>query len=222
MRRENIDFYRPPARVMKGDSLGTSMKERKRIWAVILAAGESKRMGKPKLLLPFGNRTIIETVVTNVVASGVDGALVVVGAHKEKMLEKIGHYPVKTAFNPEYKRGMLSSVLCGFRSLPPHIRAVLFVLGDQPAISKEIMNKIIDAYKKSGKGIVLPVYRKKRGHPVIIDMKYKKEVEKLSADIGLRGTVYGHQDDTLEVEVDMPDILHDIDVEADYMRELKK
>ena len=191
------------------------------IWAMILAAGESRRMGQPKLLLPFGDKTIIETVVEKVISSKVDNTLVVLGSEREEVEEKIKNFPVKLAFNPDYPSGMLSSVLCGFKTLPEETQAVVVVLGDQPSVSKEVVDKIVDAYQKTGKGIVLPVYKKERGHPVIIDMKYKDEVENLSPDIGLRGTVYSHPEDILEVEVDAPEILQDIDDEADYKRELK-
>lgn len=188
---------------------------------MILAAGESRRMGQPKLLLPFGEKTIIEAVVEKVVSSKVDNTLVVLGSEREEVEEKIKNFPVKVAFNPDYHKGMLSSVLCGFKTLPEETQAVVVVLGDQPSVSKEVIDKIVDAYQKTGKGIVLPVYEKERGHPVLIDMKYKDEIESLSPDIGLRGTVYSHPEDILEVEVDTPEILQDIDDEADYRRELK-
>jgi molybdenum cofactor cytidylyltransferase len=190
------------------------------IWAMILAAGESKRMGQPKLLLPFREKTIIETVVETVVSSKVDNTLVVLGSERKKIENKLNKFPVKIVFNPKFRQGMLSSVHCGFKTLPDETQAVMVVLGDQPTISKEIIVRIIDAYQKTGKGIVLPVYKKNRGHPVIIDMKYKGEVEALSSDIGLRGTVYSHPEDILEVAVDTAAILQDIDDEGDYRRAL--
>lgn len=191
------------------------------IWAMILAAGMSRRMGKTKLLLPFGKKTIIETVVHSVVSSRVDGTLVVLGSEQEKIEEKIRNFPVRSVFNPDFRSGMLSSVLCGLKALPDETRAMVIVLGDQPSVSKQTIDRIVDEYQKTGKGIVLPVYNKERGHPVLIDMKYREEVEALSPDIGLRGTVYSHPEDILEVEVDIPSILQDIDDEADYKRELE-
>ena len=189
--------------------------------AMILAAGESRRMGQPKLLLPFGEKTIIETVVGKVVSSKVDNTLVVLGSEQEKVEEKIKNFSVKIAFNPDFRSGMLSSVLCGFKTLPEDTQAVVVVLGDQPSVSKEVIDKIVDAYQKTGKGIVLPVYEKERGHPVLINMKYREEVEALDPDVGLRGTVYSHPEDILEVDVDTPSILQDIDDEADYKKELE-
>jgi len=191
------------------------------IWAIILAAGESKRMGKPKLLLPFGEKTIIETIIDNVVKSKVEKTMVVLGSNRGKIEKKIRDYPIKIIVNPHYSRGMLSSVQWGFQALPKNTQAVLIVLGDQPAVSSAIINEIIDAFKRTGKRIVLPVYKKNRGHPVLIDMKYRGEVENLSPDVGLRALVYDHPEDVLEVEVETPSILQDIDDMEDYRRGLK-
>ncbi len=192
------------------------------IWAMILAAGESKRMGKPKLLLPYGEKTIIETIVKTVVSSNVENTLVILGSDREKIEEKIKNFPVKIVYNLDFRSGMLSSVQCGFKAVPEETRAILVVLGDQPKISADVINKLINAYKSTGKGIVLPVYKKERGHPVLIDVKYGEEVENLSPDVGLRGTVYNHPEDILEVDVETSSIFQDIDYESDYKRELEK
>ena len=191
------------------------------IWAMILAAGESRRMGRPKLLLPFGEKTIIEKIIESVIQSKAEKVLVVLGSDLKKIEEKIKNFPLKIAINPDFRKGMLSSIQRGFQVMPENTKAVLIILGDQPLISTAIINKIIDAYKRTGKGIVLPVYKNERGHPVLIDMKYRGEVENLSPDIGLRGTVYNHPEDILEVEVETPRILKDIDNIEDYKRELK-
>jgi molybdenum cofactor cytidylyltransferase len=192
------------------------------IWAMILAAGESKRMGKPKLLLPFQNKTIIETLIEKVILSTADKTLVVLGSDSEKIEEKIKKFPLKITCNPHFKKGMLSSVQWGFKSLPKDAQAALVLLGDQPAVSTAIIDKVISAYQKTGKGIVLPVYKKERGHPVLIDLKYRNEVEALSHEVGLRGLVYSHPEDIKEVKVKTPSILRDIDYPEDYKKELLK
>ncbi len=191
------------------------------IWAVILAAGESRRMGKPKLLLPFGEKSIIETIIEGVLGSRVKNVLAVLGSERKRIENKIKGFSVKIVYNPDFRSGMLSSVQCGFRTVPQDCRAVLIVLSDQPGIKSEVIDKLVDAYFKSGRGIVLPVYQGERGHPVLIDMKYRQEVENLSPGIGLRGVVYSHPEDVIEVNVDTPSILMDIDNQADYSRELK-
>ena len=191
------------------------------IWAIILAAGKSKRMGKPKLLLPFGEKTIIETVIQNVILSKVDKILVVLGSNQDKIEEKIKDLPIETVVNSHYTKGMLSSVQCGFRSIPKNARAVLVMLGDQPSISSTIINKIIDKFKSTKKGVILPVNKNKRGHPVLIDIKYRDKVERLNPDIGLRELIHNHPEDIMEVELETSNILKDIDNMNDYKRELK-
>ena len=189
---------------------------------MVLAAGESKRMGKAKLLLPFRGKTIIETIIQNVLRSKVDKVLVVLGSDKEKIREKIKNFSLEFAFNPDYRSGMLSSIQAGFRALPEKAQAVLIILGDQPSVSSEVINKIISAYKKTDKGIVLPVYKKERGHPVLIETKYRKEIERLSPQTGLRELVYNRPDDILEVEVETSSVVRDIDDAEDYRKELEK
>jgi molybdenum cofactor cytidylyltransferase len=193
-----------------------------KIAAMILAAGESKRMGEPKLLLPFGKKTIIETVIDSVIKSGVDEILVVLGSSAEKIEKKIKDFPLRKTVNPDYKQGMLSSVQWGFKVLSDEIQGVLVCLGDQPSISAVVIDKIIDAYKQTGKGIVVPTYKRRRGHPVLIGIKYLEEIKNLSPDVGLRGVVYNHPEDTHEVEVDTVSILRDIDNPDDYNKELKE
>ncbi|MFP4082964.1 MAG: NTP transferase domain-containing protein [Candidatus Aminicenantes bacterium] len=192
------------------------------IAAVILAAGESRRMGRAKLLLPFGRKSIIQTVVDHVLRSEADKVVVVLGGGAEKIKPKIGHGPLLITLNPDYKKGMLSSVQWGFKNLPPDTEAVLICLGDQPSISSDVIDEIIHAYRQTKKGIVIPVYRNNRGHPVLIDIKYQKEVDSLNPDIGLRQLVYSHPEDTFEVEVRESSILRDIDDPDDYKREEEK
>ena len=125
------------------------------IWAIILAAGESKRMGRPKLLLPFGENTVIETVVNNAIQSEADEVLVVLGYSAEKIAEKIKNLPVRISVNPDFCQGMLSSMQWGFEALPEDTPAALIMLGDQPLIPSWVINKVIDAYEQTGKGIIL-------------------------------------------------------------------
>jgi molybdenum cofactor cytidylyltransferase len=188
------------------------------IWAVILAAGESRRMGQPKLLLPYGSGTIIETIVRTVAASSVDRTLVVLGAQRKDIEEKIRDFAVKKVINREYRKGMFSSILCGFGSLPGSARAAVLVLADQPGIPAGVIDSLIESFLRGKKGLVVPIYRKKRGHPLLLDLKYRREVETLPPDVGLRGLLQRHPEDILEVRVSSPEILRDIDSPGDYRK----
>jgi molybdenum cofactor cytidylyltransferase len=192
------------------------------IWAVILAAGESKRMGLPKMLLTFSGRTMIEKVITNVSESKIDKKIVVLGAYREALVELISKLPVKYCYNDNYKKGMLSSVQCGFRNLSSVCRAVLVFQGDQPLITSNAINEVIEAYLSSGKGIVIPVYKGRRGHPLLIDIKYRDEIEKLNPDKGLRSLACMFSDDVLEVDTNESGILTDFDTYEQYKKELIK
>jgi len=192
------------------------------IWAIILAAGESKRMKVPKMLLPFHGKTMIEKVVENVAGSEVFRTLVVVGAFRDEILGAISHTGVSSCYNENYRNGMLSSVKCGFRNLPALYDAVVVFPGDQPFIEPDVINSLIEAYRKTGKGIIIPVYRKKRGHPVLISSKYRDAVGSLDENEGLRSLSLMFKEDVSEVKTSSPGILKDFDTKEDYLNELNK
>jgi molybdenum cofactor cytidylyltransferase len=192
------------------------------LWAIILAAGESKRMGFPKMLLLFDGITMLEKVVGNIKDSVVDHTLVVLGAEKEVLTKLVSKSSGRYCFNDNYKQGMLSSVKCGFRNLPPDFEAVLVFQGDQPFISPEVINRVIQSYRSAGKGIVIPVCNGRRGHPLLIDHKYRNEIERLNDKEGLRILSRQFSEDVLEVETDDPGILRDFDTYDEYKKELNQ
>lgn len=192
------------------------------IWGMILAAGESKRMKVRKLLLPYHGKTMIEKVIENVTCSGIKNIIVVLGSGRDEIFEVIRTLPVESCFNDKYKQGMLSSIKCGFRYLPETSDAVLIFLGDQPMIPEQAVKAVIQAYKQSGKGILIPVYKQKRGHPILIDRRYRNEIEKLDAREGLRSLASKFPGDVYEVEVDDDGILRDIDTREEYINELNQ
>jgi len=190
-------------------------------WGIILAAGSSRRMGTQKLLMPYRDSTIIETVVEHVLKSRIENIIVVLGANANEIEEATGHLPVKFCINHNHEEGMLSSVICGFNSLPEDADAALLFLGDQPDIPPGVTNSVLAAYNDSIHGIVIPVYNHRRGHPLLVDMKYRKEIQKLDLEQGLRSLMHLFPEDVLEVEVDYPGILVDIDTREDYSNATK-
>jgi molybdenum cofactor cytidylyltransferase len=190
------------------------------IWGIVLAAGESKRMGFPKMLLKFNGSTMIENVIRNVSGSEIKNIMVVLGSDSEKLVKLVDDCNVSRCFNEKYKEGMLSSVKCGIRNVPSDYKAVLVFQGDQPLITPEVINIVMAAYRSTGKGIVIPVFEKERGHPVLIDRKYRDEIEKLNDNEGLRSLSYHNPDDILEIETGEPGILRDFDTYEDYRKEI--
>jgi molybdenum cofactor cytidylyltransferase len=192
------------------------------IWAIILAAGESKRMKVPKLLLPFNGKTMIEVVIRNVSVSAADHTLVVLGAFRDEISSVTDGYQVETCYNEKFRDGMFSSVLCGINYLPETFEAVLIIPGDQPFIKPEVINRLIAEYRNSGKGIVIPVYKKKRGHPLLLDGKYRNMLDGLQEQNGLRSLAEKYPDDVLEIVTNSPGILKDFDTKEDYLNEINK
>jgi len=193
-----------------------------KIYAIVLAAGESKRMGYPKMLLPFRGMPMLERVIENIKSSRVDEILVVLGAYREKLEELVKKTGVSYCVNPEYEKGMLSSVQCGFRNIPENAGAVLVFQGDQPLIGHVVINEVISAYYSSGRGIVIPVYNKRRGHPLLVTGKYFSEIQKLDHGKGLRSLSENFNRDVEEVSVQEAGILRDFDTFEEYSKEVNK
>jgi molybdenum cofactor cytidylyltransferase len=197
------------------------MYRNKGIWAVILAAGESKRMGRPKLIMPFGDSTIIENVINNIPDNLVEGKIIVLGGWMNEILEVIGSLKVRHCINDDYKKGMLTSVRCGIKALPEDAEAVLIYPGDQPGIPPEVTATLIRERGETGKGILISVHEGKRGHPIMIDKKYFSEINTLDERIGLRELTLRHPDDIFEAETGNKIVLRDIDTPEDYLEAIK-
>ncbi len=184
--------------------------------AILLAAGESKRMGKPKLLLPFGNSTILEQAIDNLLNSRVDEVIVVVGYQAQEMIKRIANRPVKIALNPAYHEGMGTSIVMGLNLVDDRSLAVMLVLADQPLIDSDTINRLIEAFLNHNKGIVIPAHKGRRGHPIIFSTSYKEELLGLKGDVGGRQIIREHPDDILEIEVNTQSINIDIDTKNNY------
>ena len=184
--------------------------------AILLAAGESKRMGKPKLLMPFGKSTILEQTIGNLLNSKISEVIVVLGYRAEEVMPKVAAKPVKIAINPIYQQGMSTSIVAGLNLIDNKAEAVMLALADQPFVDSETINRLIEQFYAHNKGIAIPAYQGKRGHPVIFAIKYKEELLKLKGDVGGKQIIEKHPDDILEVAVDSPDINIDIDTVRDY------
>jgi CTP:molybdopterin cytidylyltransferase MocA/xanthine/CO dehydrogenase XdhC/CoxF family maturation factor len=192
-----------------------------RVGAVILAAGESKRMGTPKQLLPFGESTMIEEIIGTLKASNVANIIVVLGAHFDAIASRLEKYPVAIARNRQYKKGMLTSLQAGLKKLPDDTTKIAVLLGDQPMIRADIINQLIHALGHSDKTMAVPVYNKKWGHPVLLEAIHREGIEGLGPDQTLRDYLQAHRGDILEVAMNHPEIHRDIDTIDDYHNELK-
>ncbi len=192
------------------------------ISGILLAAGLSSRIGEPKQLLPFGESTIVETVVDSMLGAKFDEVIVVVGHRATEIRDQLGKRPVSTVFNPDYREGMLTSAQTGIRTLQGN-DAFALMLVDQPFITSHLIDQVVDAYVQTDKGIALPSYNYKRGHPVVFHQRYAGEILSLDADSGGVRTLFKqYSDDIHYVTVDTDRVLRDIDYREDYERALRE
>jgi molybdenum cofactor cytidylyltransferase len=190
------------------------------ISSIVLAAGLSSRMGHLKPLLPYGNRCVIEQVASVLLDSPVDEVLIVTGFKNKAIEARLKNLPVTLVFNPNYASGeMLASLQTGLSAVNPDSDAILLALGDQPAIQKNIVEKVVDAHQKNRGSIIIPSYNKRRGHPLIIPRKYWKEILLLNQRHTLRDFLRSINN-IFHVEVYTSSILRDMDTMTDYHREL--
>lgn len=192
------------------------------ISAIILAAGQSRRMGQPKLLLPWGDVTVLERVVSAFANAGIEDILVVTGgAHErvEQVLLKCSiTYPVRSAYNKDYENGeMLSSIQYGLRVLANEARgAAMIGLGDQPQVQEGSVRSIWDAYLQTRSLLVVPSYQMRRGHPWLVARPLWQEILEMSPSQTPRDFLNAHAKDVHYVEMASPSILADLDTPEDY------
>jgi molybdenum cofactor cytidylyltransferase len=195
-----------------------------KIGAVILAAGESKRMGFPKQLIEICGEKIIRIVVMKVLNVGFGDIVVVLG----HMARDIARYiddmiGIKIIVNPRYREGMSTSLIEGIKNLRQDIEAFMVILGDQPFVSKETMEKIIETYYGMERKplMVVPTYRRLRGNPVLISSRIAKEIMSLRGDIGARALMERYKAYISYIEIQDPGVVLDIDTKEDLEKALK-
>ena len=188
------------------------------ISALILAAGQSKRMGQPKMLLPWGETTVLETVLASYKAAGIDHILVITGGNKERVEALVGK-TAKTVFNPNYAEGeMLSSVQAGLAGLGMEVEAALIGLGDQPQVQERSVRLVVGGYRESGASIVVPSFQMRRGHPWLVTRAHWDEILRLRSPASLRDFLGRHAEEIHYVEIDNNSILQDLDTPEDYLK----
>lgn len=189
------------------------------ISAIILAAGQSRRMGQPKMLLPWGKLTVIEHVVTTFLNAGIKDIIVITGGVREQVEDVIAAYPVRTIYNQDFANGeMLSSLQCGFRAMVDQSRATLIGLGDQPQVQVEVVRRVCEAYRENKSQLIVPSFQMRRGHPWLVDHPLWNELLEMHSPESPRDFLNRHANEIHYVEVDTPSILADLDTPDDYQK----
>jgi molybdenum cofactor cytidylyltransferase len=192
-----------------------------KISAILLGAGESKRMGKNKLFLSWGKRTILDHCLQALLRSMVKEVVIVLNDQMKELDHRLDKKKVKVVVNPDYKNGMSTSIRCGLKALDPNSDGILIALGDQPFIKTRTINALIGAFGRAEGKIIVPSFRGRRGHPVIFHRKYEEELLRLRGDAGGKTIMMKHPEDVRIIPVKSEGVIRDIDTWEDYSRALK-
>jgi len=190
-------------------------------FAIIPAAGHSTRMGRPKLSLPLGERTVLEHVIAALREGGVDHVLVVVAPHVSELVPLATRAGAEACLLSDPTADMRTTVESGLRWLEEGYRAEpddywLLAPGDHPAFGAEVVRKLLAAAGRDGRSIVVPVHSGRRGHPTMIAWKHVAGIRALPANDGINAYLRMHSAETLELAVNEPGVLLDLDTPEDY------
>jgi molybdenum cofactor cytidylyltransferase len=177
------------------------------ISGIVLAAGKSERMGSPKALLPFRGRTFLENILEAISGSRISEYVIVVGHHREEIERRLHLRSV--VYNPNYEQGMTTSFQAGIRHLSPATDGAVLFLVDHPIVEPDLIDALVACSARDR--IVLPVYNGRRGHPVLFGADVLREILLLPPARGANEVVRREPERVVEVSVDQPGILVDID-----------
>jgi molybdenum cofactor cytidylyltransferase len=185
------------------------------IVAIVLAAGESARMGRPKQTLPIRGAPMLQAVLDVFRRTKVDQVVVVLGAHEQEVRESVRFGKEKVVVNALFGEGMSSSIRAGL-SASPGADAAMIVPGDQPFLSPETIDRLIDAYIGSRSLVVVPVYHGQRGNPVLFDRSLFSQIMEIRGDVGAKEVVRANLGRLVEIAVEDRGVAADIDTPEDY------
>lgn len=195
------------------------MPKEKRTAGIILAAGQSTRIDKFKLLIKLEGKYMLEWVVDAALESRLAHVILVLGHHFEKIQKvlnkKIHHPRIEIVINPQYPMGLSRSLRSGLLAAKGSFPSVMFLLGDQPMLDAKTINMLLDRFWNSEREICVPVCRGKRGNPTVFSHKYYDQLLQIKGDIGARKVLEKYASHIIRVEVDHPLGFLDVNTEVD-------
>lgn len=186
--------------------------------AIVLAAGQSRRMGRPKLLLPWGHSTVLASVVDAFLGADVASVCVVIPSGARLLRESLGRRPVQWVENPRDNSEMLESVRCGLRAAPPEVQTFLVSPADLPGLHADLIRALLSAHRYYGASITVPVWEGRRGHPLVFEAGFRSELLLAYDGVGLRGLLQAHAGEVHEWPAPDPSPCLDLDTPQDYQR----
>ncbi|MGB9628448.1 MAG: molybdenum cofactor cytidylyltransferase [Thermodesulfobacteriota bacterium] len=187
-----------------------------RVSAILLGAGESKRMGVDKLSLPWGRETVLEHCFKTLLQSDIREVVVVLSERNKNFKDRFQGNKVKVVVNPNPERGMSSSIKRGIKAIDPKSQGILIALGDQPFLKTRTINALIHAFSSKKGKIVVPSYEGTKGNPVLFDRCYREELLSLEGDVGGRSIVEKFSKNVRLLRTKSKGVVRDIDTWEDY------
>lgn len=183
---------------------------------VILAAGSSTRLGRPKQLLDLGGQPLLRRTLDNALASSLDRVLLVLGCRADEIATALGDHAAGIVLNPRYEDGQATSVVAGIAALPGDVAAAMLLLGDQPGVSPDVIDAVLAAWRADPSAIAAPGYGGTIGNPILFRRDLFPDLLRLTGDQGARAIVRARSSEVLSVPVAPHSPPPDVDTEEDY------
>ncbi len=187
-----------------------------KIGAVVLAAGRSERMGRPKALLPCRGRTFLRTILDTLAGTGIRDVRVVLGEGAGEIRDEETLHEEIVVVNARYEEGMLSSVRCGVLALAPDVEGFFLWPVDHPLVRTDTLGEIIRVFEAGKGGIVVPLYDGRRGHPAVFAARIVPLLLSAPDQVGARAVLRDHPAEVAEISVPDPGVVTDIDTPEAY------
>ena len=199
--------------------------EKQPVTGILLMAGLSSRLGFPKALLPYGGKVLVERVLEQTLASRLDRVILVLGCQAPRILSALrsfeGRPRLEIVVNHRYERGLSSSLRAGLQVLDPSASGMMFILGDQPLLKTATIDRLIQAFRRHQLPIVVPLYGRRSGNPVIFGRELLPELQRLRGDTGGREIIRENPNRVLNIPIRPQYIGWDVDTWEDYDRTQK-
>lgn len=175
-------------------------------------------MGSPKALLRFHDKTFLDHIFAALERSSIEGVVIVAGRHRKEIEEAAAGKTI--VFNPDYEQGMSTSIKAGIRALPPGALGAVLLLVDHPLVAAETIQKLVDNFRPDS--IIVPTHVGRRGHPVLFSKDALDEILQLGPGQGANIVLRRDPGRVIEVAVDDPGVLRDIDTPEDFQALLRE